>query len=323
MYNNPYEILGVSEDASLEEIKKKYRELAMQYHPDINPTAEAAEKMKQINAAFESIKKSKNVTTENTYNETNYDYGQESDRENNDYDQEADKASWQKWREKRDKAEERRNKEDEYYRAKGIYCNLTMLHEAITSQLASKKYKNNFLGRLDKVIMEYINLANQNKEYYFPRDEYISKMKSIEEQFKTLSLAQLDKINAEELTLEVQANKYYIEFYHLTSNELKRNSIIYWARFMSYEIFKWLDLDDNIRDVCNIARAKFMSEYGVNEETMLKIDYTVHKNLANYVNEKSLNYDETLEQIEKNVDVFLREAYTYYMTNIEDDNLKR
>ena len=66
MYNNPYEILGVSKDASLEEIKKKYRELAMQYHPDINPTAEAAEKMKQINAAFENIKNSKNVTTENT-----------------------------------------------------------------------------------------------------------------------------------------------------------------------------------------------------------------------------------------------------------------
>ena len=65
MYNNPYEILGVSKDASLEEIKKKYRELAMQYHPDINPTAEAAEKMKQINAAFENIKNSKNVTTEN------------------------------------------------------------------------------------------------------------------------------------------------------------------------------------------------------------------------------------------------------------------
>ncbi len=323
MYNNPYEILGVSKNASLEEIKKKYRELAMQYHPDINPTAEAAEKMKQINVAFESIKKSKNVITENTYNETNHDYGQESARTNNDYDQEADKASWQKWREKRDKAEERRNKEDEYYRAKGIYCNLTMLHEAITSQLASKKYKNNFLGRLDKVIMEYINLANQNKEIYFARDEYISKMKSIEEPFKTLLLVQLDKINKEELTLEVQACKYYIEFYHVTLDHLNKNFIAYWAKLMSYEIFKWLDLDDNIRNIYNIARVKFMSEYGVDEEDMSKIDYTVHKNLANYVNENSLNYDETLEQIEKNVDVFLREAYTYYMTNIEDDNLKR
>ena len=42
-----------------------------------------------------------------------------------------------------------------------------MLHEAITSQLASKKYKNNFLWRLDKVIMEYNNLANQGNGTLF------------------------------------------------------------------------------------------------------------------------------------------------------------
>ena len=284
MIYNPYEILGVSEEATLEEVEKRYQE---------------------INVAYRNVKdmiKSKELEAVGLPSE------------------EEIKAREAK---ERAKEEERRKKEYEYYRVKRIYRNLTMLHEAITSQLASKKYKNNFLGRLDKVIMEYINLANQNKEYYFPRDEYISKMKSIEEQFKTLSLAQLDKINAEELTLEVQANKSYIEFYRLTTNDLKKNSITDWAIFMSHKIFKWLDLDDNIRDVYNIARAKFMSEYGVDEETMLKIDYTVHKNLANYVNELSFNYDETLEQIEKNVDVFLREAYTYYMTNIEDDNLKR
>lgn len=57
MYNNPYGILGVSKNASLEEIKKKHRELAIKYHPDINQTAEAAEKMKQINVAYEEILK--------------------------------------------------------------------------------------------------------------------------------------------------------------------------------------------------------------------------------------------------------------------------
>ena len=49
-----YTILGVSEDASLDEIKKKYRNLAMKYHPDRNPdNKDAAEKrFKDISEAF-------------------------------------------------------------------------------------------------------------------------------------------------------------------------------------------------------------------------------------------------------------------------------
>jgi curved DNA-binding protein CbpA len=45
-----YKILGVSEDASFEEIKKTYRRLAFQYHPDKNPGKE--EMMKELNEAY-------------------------------------------------------------------------------------------------------------------------------------------------------------------------------------------------------------------------------------------------------------------------------
>ena len=49
---DPYTVLGVSKDASEEQIKDAYRKLAKKYHPDLNPNnEEAASKMKEINAA--------------------------------------------------------------------------------------------------------------------------------------------------------------------------------------------------------------------------------------------------------------------------------
>ena len=52
-----YEVLGVTKTASGEEIKKAYRKLAMQYHPDRNPDNKEAEaKFKDINEAYEVLK---------------------------------------------------------------------------------------------------------------------------------------------------------------------------------------------------------------------------------------------------------------------------
>ena len=57
MVQDPYKVLGVSPDASDEEIKKAYRDLAKKYHPDMNPgDAHAAEKMNEINDAYDRIK---------------------------------------------------------------------------------------------------------------------------------------------------------------------------------------------------------------------------------------------------------------------------
>ena len=57
MIDDPYKVLGVSPDASDEEIKKAYRRLAKKYHPDLNPDDPvAAKKMQEVNAAYEQIK---------------------------------------------------------------------------------------------------------------------------------------------------------------------------------------------------------------------------------------------------------------------------
>lgn len=53
---NPYEALGVARDASAEEIKRAYRKLARQYHPDVNPgDRQAEDRFKEVSAAFETL----------------------------------------------------------------------------------------------------------------------------------------------------------------------------------------------------------------------------------------------------------------------------
>lgn len=57
MITNPYKVLGVPYGASEEECTKAYKKLAKKYHPDLNPNnAEAADKMAEINAAYDQIK---------------------------------------------------------------------------------------------------------------------------------------------------------------------------------------------------------------------------------------------------------------------------
>lgn len=81
--NNPYDVLGVNQNSTDEQIKETYRELAKKYHPDNyadSPLREFADqKMGEINAAYDEImnlrrgggRSSSNQTYSNTYNNYN------------------------------------------------------------------------------------------------------------------------------------------------------------------------------------------------------------------------------------------------------------
>ena len=55
MAGDYYQILGVSRDVDKDELKRAYRRLARQYHPDVNKEAGAEEKFKEINRAYEVL----------------------------------------------------------------------------------------------------------------------------------------------------------------------------------------------------------------------------------------------------------------------------
>ncbi len=82
MFNNPYEVLGVSPNASNDEVKKAYRDLSRKYHPDSyvdNPLADLAEeKFKEVQEAYDQIMKERDGGYQSGYQsgsyQQNYDY---------------------------------------------------------------------------------------------------------------------------------------------------------------------------------------------------------------------------------------------------------
>ena len=86
MGTDPYQVLGVSPNASEDEIRQAYRRLAKQYHPDLNPGDKtAAQKMNEINAAYDAIKNPQAYRQQQAQQQARQQYSQSGYQEYNPF----------------------------------------------------------------------------------------------------------------------------------------------------------------------------------------------------------------------------------------------
>lgn len=128
MGTDPYQVLGVSPNASEDEIRQAYRRLAKQYHPDLNPGDKtAAQKMNEINAAYDAIKNPQAYHQQQAQQQARQQYSQAGYQEYNPFEdlfrswgaqsqsddwQQESRNGWQTWYTYRPSGEEQQEDND-------------------------------------------------------------------------------------------------------------------------------------------------------------------------------------------------------------------
>ncbi|MFO7611099.1 MAG: DnaJ domain-containing protein [Clostridia bacterium] len=145
---NPYEVLGVRETASEEEIKKSYRELVKKYHPDKftdNPLKDLAdEKLREINHAYDTVMSGRGKAGN----------GYERSYESSDFNVVRDFINKRDFRSAERILRESSNKNAEWHYLRGIvYMNMGWYDQALS-------YVEKAVS-MDPANQEYINVLNQ------------------------------------------------------------------------------------------------------------------------------------------------------------------
>ena len=353
MIYNPYEILGVSEEATLEEVEKRYQEIRVRNRLNYNQTHEDIKKMNEINVAYRNVKdmiKSKELEAVGLPSEEEIKAREAKERE------EA-RAEFEAERERERLEESYDNKMEPFFNLFTKYERIVKLHNLIVNKYPSKKYKNNFLQRIDEIIKKYYidevdkhqeeanavknymsvvfpdedeeilitHIRNQSPELervYTAADKYVSIINKCEANFILVLENQLDKIFTEELTPEVMACSDFNSFGLAGAQTLFK----WYTEIIFKKICGWLDLDDKIKEAYNDARAKFMFEHGIDEEAMKNIDMLAHAKLAKYIKDNKIpskEIDEKINELYTLDNEYLKEIYANYMLNSEGNNLKR
>ena len=229
----PHEILGVSEKATFEEIKKAYRALSLKYHPDMHDATENEYynmKMAEINGAFEYYKK----IYAPPYNDTNTKQGKGTGTAQSE--EERKKAAERFW-------EEFKRRGQEEYRASGKKMRDKLARNLDPILEVNKKFRTNIDGCSDynalyKLAIEYADQIEKMISLMYEYTEKRHRYGMPPESFYKNDLLN-ENVNIEFPLIKVKSSQIDAIGYD------KENQLLY-VRFLAGSLYVYYKVEENV-----------------------------------------------------------------------------